>query len=253
MSKNIRNNKKGFLSLEASIFVPLFVIAVLTFGYLIKVSIASENIMHVMADESRRLSMYLYQIEANPVFPYSLTLRILDENKDIDSTYVETFRQRFEHSGKDDLIALRVSSEIKIKLPIVFQEKVDVSDVLLFRAFTGREYIPEYINYDKMEDDEESRIVWVFPRAGERYHEEFCRYINVAAKQGILTAAMLANYAPCSLCGAGNLSSGSVVYYFTSSGSVFHKGSCYIVERYVISMDEKDAVSKGYSPCSVCI
>jgi len=253
MNRDIKNTKKGFLSVEASIFVPLFVIAVLTFGYLMKVSIASENVMHIMADEARRLSMYSYTMEAMPGFRYTLTERILDENKDIDSTYVETFKYRFEHSGKEDLIGLRVSSEIKIKLPIVFKEKVEVSDVLLFRAFTGREYIPEYIDYDKMEEEEEPRIVWVFPRAGERYHEEFCRYINVAARQGLLTAEITRKYSPCSLCGAGSVSTGSVVYYFTSSGSAYHKGSCYIVDRYVISMDEKDAVSKGYTPCSVCI
>jgi hypothetical protein len=40
---------------------------------------------------------------------------------------------------------------------------------------------------------------------------------------------------------------------FAGSGAVYHKGSCFIVDRYVISMDEVDAVKKGYTPCSRCI
>jgi len=246
-----RNTKRGFLSLEASIFIPLFVIAILTFGYLMKVIVASENIVHIMADEARKLSMYSYNIKVAPGFKYDLRMRILEENRDIDVTYVETFNYLFEHSGKEDLISLRVSSEIKIKLPIIFYDKVEVSDTLLFRGFTGREFIPEYIEYEQ--DEEEVRIVWVFPTAGARYHEETCGYINVAARQASLNADIIKNYDPCTLCGARELSPGSVIYYFLSSGSVYHKGSCFIVDRYVISMDEKDAIGKGYTPCSRCI
>jgi len=238
---------------EASIFVPLFVIAILTFGYLIKVSVATENVMHVMADEARRLSMYSYNINVAPFFSGTLRARILEENKDISDTYVETFEYRFEHSGKEDLIAVRMNSEIKIKLPILFHDKVDISDTLLFRAFTGREFIPEYIDYEKFEEEIDERIVWVFPTAGTRYHEEWCGYINVAARQGSLNADIIKNYKPCTLCGARELTHGSVIYYFSGSGEVYHKGSCFIVDRYVISMDEQDAIGKGYAPCSRCI
>lgn len=248
-----RNTKKGFLSVEASIFVPVFVIAVLTFGYLIKVAVAQENIMHVMADEARRLSMYSYNIKAAPIFSAGIKDRILGENSDIDETYIESFRYLFSNAGKDDLIGIRVSSRIKVKLPIVFHDRVDVSDTLLFRAFTGREFIPEELCFDDMEEEEEAHIVWVFPTAGERYHEEGCGYINVAAKQAILTKEITRGYKPCALCAAGELSSGSVIYYFPGSGEAYHKGSCFIVDRYVISMDEEDAIKKGYTPCSKCI
>ena len=246
-----RNTKKGFLSLEASIFVPLFVIAVLTFGYLIKVAAASENIMHVMADEARRLGMYSYNIKAAPLFESKLKARILEENKDIDDTYVESFMYLYDYAGKEDLIGVRVSSNIKIKLPIIFHDSVDVSDTLFFRAFTGREFKPEYGHYENME--EEPRIVWVFPTAGTRYHEEWCGYINVAARQASLSPDIIKNYKPCTLCAAGSLSPGSVIYYFAGSGAVYHRGSCFIVDRYVISMEEEDAVKKGYTPCSRCI
>ena len=248
-----KNTKKGFLSVEASIFVPVFVIAVLTFGYLIKVAVAQENIMHAMADEARRISIYSYNVKAAPLLASGLRGRILEENKDIDGAYIETFRYLFSYAGKDDLIGVRVSGNIKIKLPIIFHDSVDVSDTLLFRAFTGREFIPEEIRFDEMEEEDESRVVWVFPTAGERYHEENCGYIKVAAKQAILTTDVTKNYKPCVLCGAGKLLGGSAIYYFPGSGEVYHNGSCFIVDRYVISMEEEDAIKKGYTPCSKCI
>jgi len=245
-----RRTKKGFLSLEASIFLPVFIIAILTFGYLIKVAVVSENIIHVMTDEARRLSMYSYNVRVAPSFSRNLESRILEENKDIDNVKVETFLYLYGGMEKEDLIGIRVSSDIKIKLPIVFHDSVATSDTLLCRAFTGREYKPTHVHN---EDEEESRIVWVFPTAGTRYHEEWCGYINVAAKQGVLSNQIAKNYSPCKLCGASQLSVGSVIYYFSGSGAVYHKGSCFIVDRYVISMSEEDAVSKKYLPCSKCI
>ena len=247
-----RNTKKGFLSLEAALFVPVFVIAVLTFGYLIKVAVAEENIMHIMADEARKIGAYSYNIKAAPLYEYGLSARLHEENKEAHDVNVESFRYMYGYSGMEDLIGVRVSCNIRIKLPIVFHDSVDVTDTLLFRAFTGREFIPE-TRFDDMEEEQESHIVWVFPVAGERYHEIDCGYIKVAARQGVLNAAVKKNYKPCALCGASGLPLGSVVYYFESSGEAYHNGSCFIVDRYVISMEEADAVKKGYTPCSKCI
>jgi len=247
-----RNTKKGFLSLEASIFVPIFVIAILTFGYLIKVAAAEESVMHTMADEARRLSMYSYNIKTAFLFERDLKTRVLEENRDIDETRVETFGYLFSYAGKDDLIGIRVNSNLKIRLPIVFHDSVDVTNTIFFRAFSGREFIPEELCFDDMEEEEESRMVWVFPTAGERYHEEYCGYIKVAAKQGTLNQTIKKGYKPCALCSAGDMSVGSVIYYFPGSGEVYHRGSCFIVDRYVISLEMEDAIKKGYTPCSKC-
>jgi hypothetical protein len=45
---------------------------------------------------------------------------------------------------------------------------------------------------------------------------------------------------------------GALVYVFPSAGGAYHLGACYIVERYVISMSESDARSKGYTKCAKC-
>ena len=248
-----RNTKRGFLSLEAALFVPIFVVSVLTFGYLIKAAIAEESIMNIMAEEARKISLYSYNIKAEPVYAIGLQARLIDKNKEIGDAYIETFRYLYKHSGKEDLIGIRVSSNVRIKLPIVFHDSVDVSNTIFFRAFTGKEFKSDDHDFDDMGKEEESKIVWVFPIAGEKYHEIDCGYINVAAKQATLNSAILKKYKPCAHCEAKGLSLGSVVYYFASSGEAYHTGSCFIVDRYVIPIEEEDAIKIGYTPCSKCI
>jgi len=246
-------NKKGFLTVEAAILLPVFIIAILTIGYLIKVVSVEENIMHAMADEARKLSTHAYNFKIAPAFERSLQKRLSEENRhEIEIFEVETFNYLFRGSGKDDLISVRVNCFMQIKLPIIFYKGFDLSETLLFRGFTGIENIPEELNYDDMEEEKESNIVWVFPVAGEKYHESGCGYIQVAAKQGVLDQRTRNSYKPCSICHPGEMSNGSIVYYFDNTGKAYHSGNCYIVDRFVISMEEEDAIKKGYTPCSKC-
>ena len=246
------NTKRGFLSLEAALLLPVFIVGILTFGFLIKVIAAEANIIHAMADEGGKLSVRAYSMRIAPDFGMTLKKRLAAENSGIEDIHVETFQYLYRAQGKDDLIALRVSAQMKVKLPIVLYDGFELSETLLFRGFTGRERIPERIRFDEMEMEEESHIVWVFPTAGTKYHEETCRYIRVEARQGFLDARIQSQYKACALCRPDESSRGSVIYYFQSSGEAYHKGDCYIVDRYVISMEEADAVKKGYTPCMVC-
>ena len=159
-------NKKGFLTLEAAILLPVFIIGVLTFGFLIKVIAAEANIMHAMADECGRLSVRAYSLKVAPDFKGTLKKRLAAENPGIEEIDIDTFQYLFRARGKEDLIALRVSCLMKVKLPIALHDGFDLSETLLFRGFTGRERIPEKLRFDEMEEEKESRIVWVFPTAG---------------------------------------------------------------------------------------
>jgi len=246
------NTKKGFLSLEATLFLPVFIIAILTIAFLIKVAGASEGVMHAMADEARKASMYSYAANMTPANLYNMYMRLGEEKGAIGDPYLESYVQYFPYMGKEDLMALRVGSNIKIRLPVLFRESVDISETLLFRAFTGHEFESDVDDFDRMEEKEDSKIVWVFPTAGEKYHELSCSYIQVAARQGTLTAAIKRKYAPCTHCNPQYLALGSAIFYFESTGKAYHKGSCYTVNRYVISMELVDAEKKGYTPCSKC-
>jgi hypothetical protein len=120
------------------------------------------------------------------------------------------------------------------------------------RAFVGTNNKDEILSFDEMEKDENSVIVWIFPRAGERYHGPECSYINNEPKEVQLVASVRRDYAPCELCKPESVSDGNLVYCFSKSGKAYHLGSCFLVERYVIPIDEDEAKGQGYSSCSKC-
>ncbi len=246
-----RRGKCGYYTLEAVIFLPIFIVAVLTFAYLIKAEAADEQIIHAMSDEGHRLSMTAYSEQEATTFPLRLYLRLKNASDDAENLILTDFDYLFSRDGIDDLIYVSACYKVDIKLPKRLYDSLFREQELLFRGFTGREHAEEAAGFSSMETAEDYEEVWVFPRAGEKYHEKNCDFINVCARKAKLNMYVKIKYSPCQLCEPGKLASGSDVYYF-DTGHVYHSGDCYIVERYVISMDKQDAEKKGYEACSKC-
>ena len=54
------NTKRGYITLEAAVFLPIFILGILTLGYLIKVYSTAENITFSMIDETGHLAAQAY-------------------------------------------------------------------------------------------------------------------------------------------------------------------------------------------------
>jgi hypothetical protein len=108
------------------------------------------------------------------------------------------------------------------------------------------------MSFEAMEQGDAGGTVWVFPRAGERYHAEHCSYIDNNPRERLLDRTVRAQYSACQLCGAASAHEGDLVYCFPTTGRVFHTGDCYLVERYVIEIDRADAEKQGYTACAKC-
>jgi hypothetical protein len=254
-----RSRKRGSLAVETAIFLPLFIIGVLTLGWLIRMTAISENVFHALSDETGTLAAEAKAPVGLPGFQGAVLDRIEDENgKDVKNPKVTRFLYRVPYidanSGKahTDLIAASVAYDTPILLPPIFASKLSASDVVLTRAFVGTDNRDAVFPFDEMERDDGGLTVWVFPRAGERYHGENCAVIKNNPREVILTSAVRHRYAPCHLCKPNTVSDGNLVYVFPAAGGAYHVGSCYIVERYVISVSETDAKEQGYTPCQRC-
>ena len=57
---DMRRNTKGFYTLEAVIFLPLVILAILSLGYFMKVEGAWENVFYGAVDESTEASRKAY-------------------------------------------------------------------------------------------------------------------------------------------------------------------------------------------------
>jgi hypothetical protein len=253
------SKKRGSLAVETAIFLPLFIIGVLTLGWLIRMTAISENVFHSLADETGLLAAEAKTPIGLPTYKSGLLDRIKTENgRDINNPKVTRISYRVPYvdvnSGKahTNLISSSVSYETPILLPHFFADKLALSDSVICRAFVGTDNRTDVFPFDDMEDGGKGNMVWVFPRAGERYHGESCAVIKNNPREVILSSQVRRQYSACQLCKPGSVSDGNLVYVFPAAGGVYHLGSCYIVERYVIEISEEDAKNEGYSVCKRC-
>lgn len=248
-----KNTKKGSITVEAAIFLPIFIVGVLTFAYLIKFLSVQETVFHSFTDEARVIGAEaLINPLSAPLFEPKLKDRIYDENEDqVSNASVDHFLYLFPSHGMTGLISMDLNYDVNIKLPIPFYDRLPVSESLLFRGFIGKEEILDSLPFEEMEKEKNSDLVWIFPRAGGRYHGEDCTYIKSEPRQMIMTNRIRHKYDPCGICDSYGLSDGSLVYCF-KTGYSYHTGSCPAVDKYVISIEKEEAVRKGYTPCSKC-
>ncbi|MDR1953995.1 MAG: hypothetical protein LBQ21_05910 [Clostridiales Family XIII bacterium] len=251
--------RRGSLAVETAIFLPLFIVGILTLGYLIKMTAIEENVFHSLADETRLLAAEATVPVLSPTYKKDLTERISEENAgDLRDVKVEPILYRIPYygvsSGKayTDLIAVSVSYTVNLKLPAIFMDSIGAGNTVLCRAFVGKNNAAASMPFSEMERNDDGETVWVFPRAGERYHGPNCTYIKNEPQETMLNASVRSRYNPCELCKPGTVSNGNLVYCFPGSGQAYHLGSCFLVERYVISMAEDDAKKEGYTACAKC-
>jgi len=218
----------------------------------------SEGVHHALADEAHRtmadpVTMYVPSAAAQRVSD-----RIESESRG-EARNINTKAFPFLVSGVSrggsvftDLIAMSVTFDTPIKLPRVFLSEVQGERTALCRAFVGMSQGGNAMPFDDMERGDSGGTVWVFPRAGERYHGEHCSYIKNNPREVLLDRNIRNKYSPCKLCKPADRRDGTLVYCFETSGKAYHIGECTIVDRYVIEISREDAVKQGYTPCSKC-
>ncbi|MDR1068852.1 MAG: hypothetical protein LBL36_06395 [Clostridiales Family XIII bacterium] len=255
--KHIERGSRGSLSVEAAIMLPVFLLAMLTLGIFIRMASVSESLTHSLTDELGRVAADGQESVHATSFTSELTRRAEDENAgDIVSAEVAPFAHRVSHysakSGKTygDLIGASVTSGVNLGWPNMFGVAPKVSVTAVCRAFTGVTSAGDKMPLSELEEGADSNIVWVFPRAGEKYHAENCSVIKSVPKEVLLSAFIRGAYTPCELCDPGSAPDGSLVYIF--SAKAYHRGNCFLVERFIIAMDRDDAKTKGYTACAKC-
>ncbi|MGI6731112.1 MAG: hypothetical protein ACOX5F_04325 [Anaerovoracaceae bacterium] len=251
----VTNTRKGFITVEAGIFLPIFIIGILTIAYLIKLMVVQGGVFHSYTDEARLLAAEAYIDKVTPIilFEPKLQNRLYNENlSDIEDICLENFNYLYKDDRDSGLISMDLSYKVKLKLPIQFYKDFPITETLVFRGFVGADEELDPMTFEEMESNEASHLVYVFPRAGGRYHNESCTFLYAEPLEMILSGSVRRRYDPCSLCKPGDLSNGNLIYCFNRAGEVFHRGSCYVVDRYVISIEKEDAINKGYTTCLKC-
>lgn len=250
-----RHTKEGNLAVEASIILPILIIGILTIGYLIKINSTNDNVMSICIDEARQLNIQSYTIagKAEAIgFPKKLEKRLQEENTDSESFDISNFKYLYTSKGIKNLISFEVRYKIGSNFPLNFSEEIVGREKILTRAFVGSNQYSQSKGFEKMEEEEESELVWIFPMWGKKYHKEECTYIRTSAAKVMLNSNIRKKYKPCKLCKSQMLKNGEYVYCFFYSGNSYHTGFCSTVEKYVIKIEKSEAQRKGYESCIKC-
>lgn len=246
-SGRLINNRKGMYIAEASLILPVFLMAFFLLIRLIPIFAVCENITYAAAEEMR-FENAKAAFRSNPArLPMLLEVRALAENDEISSFRITGLHYRYEKGGMEDLITVsfragfRSDQDLIRAVPVVYRGKVTG------RAFSGKR--------SEGEPDEALRgsiRVWIFPDGGERYHTEFCTYVRANAKQCFLSQDLARRYHACPNCRAKKASLGDPVYVFEANGEAYHTAECRAVKRRCVEVSRDRAEELEYTPCSKC-
>ena len=248
----MKRNTKGFYTLEAAIFLPLVILAVLSVGYFMRVSGAWENCIYGALDESRQAALRSYDGVHQLSVGKKIKERLESDKKNPDNTEVSCLMVDYSDGYSNHITSYRLEASLKLELPAGFSREFDFSADIKFRGFRGRDRLGEPLGSEGLEKSEPEDPVRIFPYAGEKYHGENCTYVRAAVVRKVLSANIRKSCKSCSVCGSGNMKTGDVVFCFEGSGTAYHRGTCRMVDRHTAVIDRSEAEQKGYGVCSKC-
>ncbi len=243
--KGIRR-KKGSMIVEAAITLPVFVILVVTFCWLVKACALEIAVYNTVENQVRQVSV----IGTVPS-PYAV-------RKELGSVQVNATGYKengvlpgYSISGVGGFTKINFSYDTDIRMPLPLVKTIVLKNSIIYRSWNGYSNPGSPMGFEAMTASAAGDPVYVFPQAGEKYHARGCRVMNASAEAVTLNSDLRHRYGPCPLCTTGREPDGTGVYIFRY-GSCYHKGGCSAVTKYFILMDRSDALSKGYTACSVC-
>ncbi len=243
---NFIRRKKGSMIVEAAITLPVFIILVVTFCWLVKACALEIAVYNAVENEIRQVSV----IGAVPVSP---SVRKELENIRVDGS---GFRENavipgYSAGGIGGFTKVSFTYDTGIHIPLPFVNDILLNNSIIYRGWNGYSYPGQPMGFDAMAAPMAGDPVYVFPQAGEKYHKRGCRVMSASAEAVVLNADLRSRFGPCPLCTTGKESNGTTVYIFRY-GTCYHRGGCSAVSKYFILMDRSDAQTKGYTACSVC-
>ena len=108
------------------------------------------------------------------------------------------------------------------------------------------------ISKDSFNKKEDSKEVYIFPESGRKYHNKSCQCLNPACEKVYITPAIKSRFKQCDICKKKGYKGNQAVFCFFHSGEVYHRGDCPSVDKYYEKIQKREAISRGYSACSIC-
>jgi hypothetical protein len=251
MKSKMFTNKRGGYIVEAAISMPVFMVAIILLSSVILMYSCIEDSGFIGADEMNRAAVEARTVGSQPLLPYETGNRVRTAHRQIRNVAVEEYRYRYSSHGIDDLISMKLRLNMRQSAPLGLTRDASYRLSLITRAYVGRVGSSDPMSEERMRGEGDDPV-FVFPKMGEKYHNDSCTFIRAGCAAAPLTHAMRGRYDECEVCRSGSAMIGALVYYFPVSGEAYHLPGCRVLERNYIEMEKSTAVERGYTPCSKC-
>lgn len=250
MSLKTAINKKGSYILEASISLPIFMIALVVVCSIFLMYQGIEEANFILGCELRRGAAEAIYLDSGAIIPPRLQADIRSANSHIDDLTIKDYGYRVSRFGQDELIAIKYGMRMRTNSPLNIASEASYELGLVTRAYVGKERDLDNMSIEEMMAD--GSAVYIFPKRGEKYHSKGCSFLSAASRSTILTSELKTKYDTCPVCHSKKAAIGSLVYYFPQDGEAFHIPGCATLERNYIEIEKRVAVKRGYTACSKC-
>lgn len=250
MTLKMLTNKKGAYLLEATISLPIFIIAVIVMNSIILMYSCIEDANCILATELRRGAAEAIQTNTSVLIPARILDRTSGNHSQINSLKISDYVYRQSAYGQDELIGLKIKMELTTNNPLNLAANANYDLSLITRAYVGKVRDVGNMTADEMMN--KSEAVYIFPKRGEKYHTEGCSVLHAAYKSAVLNNSIKSTYSSCPLCHSSRAQIGATVYYFPVDGEDYHLPGCSCMERNYIEIEKAVAIERGYTPCSKC-
>jgi len=238
-------SKNGSMVTETCIFVPVLIIAAVSLAYLIRI-----NWMQIILINSFYDEIHVSSVSAEAVSKNDIADACAGSGFDKDNFRLVNTPWTY---GDSNVIFEKylLEYDADIDIPSGFIDEVYLKNSFVTRKWTGISMGGDVYSFGSMCEKNAGSKVWVFPKDGEKYHSENCRYVKVNAETVSYDSDIENRYHMCRVCFDKRPGYGDTVIVF-SQGEAYHDGSCPAVKRQTVSLSIEDALSKGYSACNIC-
>lgn len=242
---------KGFITVEASVVVPLFLFFMLAVGRLAMLFLAEAHIHQSLAEAANDTARYCYlekKLSSENQAEVLINLAILTKQF---HTYLgdDRFVEHTVKNGKYGiLLSIKQDPDNKkifiaradffadFGIPIFGKYYVRVTDVIKEKAFVG---------YERGENKD--RYVYVTPNESVYHSRRSCSHLLLSVSQ--INELQKGGYTPCGFCGKEQPVSGKL--YVAKTGNVYHcRADCSGLKRTVRRVHAEE--TGGLAPCQRC-
>lgn len=245
------NNKRGSYIVEATLILPIFMIAIMVMSSIISAYSCIEDANYVSANYLRRSAAVASKVNIHKLVPYQIHKELSSNHSQVDGILVNSLAYRKPLLGIDEIIYIDADMRLNTKNPIGFKAEAKYRLKTITRAYVGRVRDDTRMTVDDL-TGEGDKAVFIFPKRGEKYHNQGCMYMHSKVKSATLTPRLIKEYDPCPVCKSKRAKAGAYVYYYPVEGECYHMAGCRVMERNYVEITKKIAERRGYTPCSKC-